>query len=46
MERLAFKERRIYARSFHRDNLSYIVRYDVHKEEPLLRVLRGVEARP
>lgn len=43
MERLAFKERRIYARSFHRDNLSYIVRYDVHKEEPLLRVLRGVE---
>ncbi len=43
MERLAFKERRIYARSFHRDNLSYIVRYDVHKEEALLRVLRGVE---
>ncbi len=43
MERLACKERRIFARSFHRDNLSYIVRYDVHKEEPLLRVLRGVE---
>lgn len=42
MERLDFKEHKIYARSFHRDNLSYIVRYDSHKETPLLRVLNGV----
>ena len=42
MERLDFREHKIYARSFHRDNLSYIVRYDSHKETPLLRVLNGV----
>lgn len=42
MERLDFREHKIYARSFLRDNLSYIVRYDSHKETPLLRVLNGV----
>ncbi len=39
MEKLLFKERNVYAKSFARDNLSYIVRNDFDKERQLLRVL-------
>lgn len=42
MARLDFRDRVVFARSFHRDNLSYIVRYDSHKDKPLMRVLEGV----
>ena len=41
MRCLHFKEPRVFARSFNRDNLSYIVRYADFKEEILLRVLRA-----
>lgn len=39
MDRLGFKERNVYARSFSRDNLSYIVRNDFDKERRLISVL-------
>ncbi len=39
MDKLLFKERNVYAKSFARDNLSYIVRNDFDKERQLLRVL-------
>lgn len=32
-----------FAKSFERDNLSYVVRYDPHKERALLRVLKATE---
>lgn len=32
-----------FAKSFDRDNLSYVVRYDTYKERTLLRVLRATE---
>ncbi len=41
MRALRFREPKIYARSFTRDNLSYIVRYADIKENTLLRVLRA-----
>lgn len=40
MLRLNFSGRNIFARSFSRDNLSYIVRYEENKERKLLDVLR------
>lgn len=39
MDKLGFKERNVYARSFSRDNLSYIVRNDFDKERRLINVL-------
>ncbi|MEY8245085.1 ATP-dependent DNA helicase RecQ [Heminiphilus faecis] len=39
MDKLLFRERNVYAKSFARDNLSYIVRNDFDKERQLLRVL-------
>ena len=39
MRHLSFSEPRVYARSFTRENLSYIVRYTDSKEPLLLRVL-------
>lgn len=39
MDKLGFKERNVYARSFSRDNLSYIVRNDFDKERWLISVL-------
>lgn len=39
MDKLGFKERNVYARSFSRDNLSYIVRNDFNKERRLINVL-------
>lgn len=41
MDRLGFRERRVIARSFSRENLSYILRYADNKDEMLLRVLRA-----
>ena len=41
MERLEMKEPRLLARSFHRDNLSYIVRYTDNKDTHLLKVLNN-----
>ncbi len=39
MDKLGFKERNVYASSFSRDNLSYIVRNDFDKERRLISVL-------
>lgn len=36
-------ENNTFAKSFDRDNLSYVVRYDTYKERTLLRVLRATE---
>lgn len=41
MRCLNFREPRVFAKSFTRDNLSYIVRYADFKEDTLLRVLRA-----
>lgn len=41
MERLEFRGRTVFARSFSRDNLSYIVRHADYKPHMLLRVLRA-----
>ncbi len=41
MTRLEFKGRNLFARSFSRDNLSYVVRYGDHKEAMLMRVLEN-----
>ncbi|MDE6100198.1 MAG: RecQ family ATP-dependent DNA helicase [Paramuribaculum sp.] len=41
MDRLEFRGRRMFVRSFARDNISYIVRFSDHKQEMLLRVLRN-----
>lgn len=38
-EKLAMRDHAVYARSFMRDNISYIVRRDEHKEGMMLRVL-------
>ena len=40
MKHLAFREPRVYAKSFTRDNLSYILRYADVKEPMLMRVLQ------
>ncbi len=42
MEKLEFSSPVVYARSFARENLSYVVRYADHKDSVLLRVLRSV----
>lgn len=43
MKQLRFRDGcKQFAKSFHRDNLSYIVRYDEYKERTLVRVLQGV----
>ena len=39
MSKLQFKERNLFARSFSRDNISYIVRSDNEKDRQLLRIL-------
>lgn len=41
MARLNFNGRNVFARSFTRENLSYIVRYGDHKESLLLKVLQN-----
>ena len=41
MARLTFNGRNVFARSFTRENLSYIVRYGDHKESLLLKVLEN-----
>lgn len=41
MAQLRFRDRRMYARSFSRENLSYIVRHTTHKEGKLLQVLQA-----
>lgn len=41
MERLNFRGRRIFARSFARDNISYVVRHTDNKEQMLLRVMHN-----
>ncbi len=41
MARLNFNGRNLFARSFSRDNLSYIVRYGDHKEAMLLKILQS-----
>lgn len=43
MARLGFDAERVYARSFSRSNLSYIVRYEEYKEGKVLSVLRRTE---
>ncbi len=43
MRSLGFDAPRVYARSFNRDNLSYIVRHADFKEQQLLRVLKGTQ---
>lgn len=42
MQQLHFRTHNLFARSFSRDNLSYIVRYGDHKESMMLKVLRSV----
>lgn len=41
MDRLQFRGRAVFARSFSRPNISYIVRHADHKPEMLLKVLRN-----
>ena len=41
MEKLEFSGKNVFARSFARDNISYVVRYADHKPQMLLRVLRA-----
>lgn len=41
MDRLKFRGRNVFARSFSRDNISYLVRYADHKPDMLLRILRA-----
>ena len=43
MRSLGFDAPRVFARSFNRDNLSYIVRHADFKEQQLLRVLKGTQ---
>ena len=43
MDKLEFRTRNIFARSFSRDNLSYIVRYGEHKEGHLLKILKATQ---
>lgn len=39
MARLGFDEKRVFAKSFSRDNLSYIVRNDIYKDRQLVNIL-------
>ncbi len=41
MDRLEFRGRRMFVKSFARSNISYIVRFADHKQDMLLRVLRN-----
>ena len=41
MDRLAFRSRNLFAKSFSRPNISYIVRHTDSKSQMLLRVLRA-----
>ncbi len=43
MDRLAFRTRTLFAKSFTRPNISYIIRYADHKPDMLLRVLRATQ---
>lgn len=43
MEKLHFKTRNVFQKSFARDNLAYVVRYSEDKEEQLVRILKGVQ---
>ncbi len=43
MEKLEFTRKNVFARSFARDNISYVVRYADHKPQMLLRVLRATQ---
>ncbi len=42
MEKLHFKTKNVFQKSFARDNLAYVVRYSEDKEEQLVRILKGV----
>lgn len=42
-ERLAFREKNVFHKSFHRDNLHYVVRTTDHKEEQILHILSRVQ---
>lgn len=42
LERLAFREARIFRKSFRRENIHFIVRENEHKEQKLLEILRRV----
>ncbi len=41
-EKLQFKEKNVFRKSFHRSNLAYVVRTTENKEEYLLRILKNV----
>lgn len=41
MDRLEFRGRRMFVKSFARSNISYVVRFADHKQDMLLRVLRN-----
>lgn len=41
MTRLQFRSRKLFSRSFSRDNISYIVRNDDNKEQQMLRILNA-----
>lgn len=41
-ERLGFKEKNVFKKSFHRENLQYIVRYTEKKDEQILHILSRV----
>lgn len=41
-ERLGFREKNIFRKSFHRENLQYIVRYTEKKDEQILHILSRV----
>lgn len=43
MQSLHFKERNVFAKSFTRENLSYVVRYADFKDSMLLKVLRSTQ---
>ncbi|NDV47841.1 RecQ family ATP-dependent DNA helicase [Paludibacter sp. 221] len=42
-EKLRFKEKNVFQKSFHRSNLAYIVRNAENKEEQLLKILKSVQ---
>lgn len=43
MDKLHFKTKNIFQKSFARSNLAYVVRYSEDKEEQLVRILKGVQ---
>ena len=42
MERLRFKDQRIFSKSFSRSNISYIVRYAEHKDAVMIKAIKSV----